>query len=373
MRIKSRLLKRLDAGIASASSTAQGACLSVQRALLLARHGQMAQAREQLTALHQLAFQHANAAPIAWLQFAEGLMCYYADFSDSGREDMAQALIKAQAHGDQALEALCEAWLAHLAYVRYDDAALLAHARACDTVAAEDDHGARFRLCTVIGLAYQSVSDEDACRAWYARARWHVQVDGDDAALSALMFNQAEMRVSQVRRHRLLAPQASGLHAVEGAAALLLGAHSVDHYDHAVGGSVQPDLTALLQAQVLSLDGRFEAAQQLYEKHLPQLREAGLVRLGCSRWADLAWCSLNAGKPTLAAQQAEHALQELSPGCDVDDRAVMHSRLAHVYAALGDPARAASHARQGEVEWQRYAAQLASRAQALRACDLVPR
>ena len=57
-KIKSRLLSRLDAEIAAASSHTQGACARAQRALLLARHGHMDAAREALTALHQLAFQH---------------------------------------------------------------------------------------------------------------------------------------------------------------------------------------------------------------------------------------------------------------------------------------------------------------------------
>ena len=200
MSIKSRLLKRLDAEIAAAAGAAQSACLKVQRAVLLARHGAMSQAREDLTSLHLLAFQHPNPELAAWLHFAEGLVSYYTDFSTAAQEKVvrAQAMAKAAALTD--LSALCCAWLAQFAYLRHDLGETLTHAAACDAQAKPDDHEARYRLCTVLGLSHDLTGRADLSRDWYAKARAHALADGDDASLSALMYNMAATRTAQVRR-----------------------------------------------------------------------------------------------------------------------------------------------------------------------------
>ena len=51
----------------------------------------MSQAREDLTSLHLLAFQHPNPELAAWLHFAEGLVSYYTDFSTAACSSMWQS------------------------------------------------------------------------------------------------------------------------------------------------------------------------------------------------------------------------------------------------------------------------------------------
>ena len=136
--------------------------------------------------------------------------------------------------------------------------------------------------------------------------------DGDDAALSALMFNMAQLRMVQAR-HDSLSNRASG------SKGLLLGADSIAHYDAAVGGSVMPGLTAILRAQILTVEGDFAAAMTLFESHLPAELVAGLARYGCSLLADLAWCRVNQGQPELALLQALEASTEGAPVLLVDE------------------------------------------------------
>lgn len=358
MSIQSRLLKRLDAEIVAAPTPVRQACLKAQRALLLARHGQMAGAREQLTALHQLAFQHPHPEIGAWLHFAEGLMSYYTDFSSAAQEKILRAQAIARSAGLDALAALSSAWLAQLAYVRHELAPMLAHARDCAQLAAADHHAARYRLCTVLGLAHHFAEQTEQAQAWYGKARAHAAADGDDASLSALMYNMAEMRTAQVRRRSLSKPAADG-------AGLLLGADSIKHYDAAVGGSVMPGLTPILRAQILTVEGDYAAARALFEAHLPQAMSAGLARLGSSLLAELAWCRVNTGQAEHALQQAREAEIELDPRCDVDDRAATHSRLAQVHRAVGDAAAAERHAALATAAWQEFAAQQRAWAEAL--------
>lgn len=367
--IKSRLLKRLDGEIAASTIPVRAACLKAQRAVLLARHGQMIEAREQLTALHQQAFQSPHPELGAWLHFAEGLMSYYTDFGNAARDKIMRAQAISRSAGLKPLEALSAAWLAQLAYVRHDIATLIAQARACDELAEPDHHGARFRLATVIGLAYQFTGDLEAAQAWFTKARGHAAAEGDDASLSALMYNMAEMRTAQARRDSLAQ---LATHQPNGAG-LLLGADSVKHYDAAVGGSAMPDLTPLLRAQILTVEGQYEAARELFEQHLPHAMSSGLERLGSSLLADLAWCRVNTGQAEHGLQQAREAEIELDPACDVDDRAITHSRLAQVFAALDDQTAAARHAAAAAEAWQEFAAQQAQWAKALAEAALLPK
>lgn len=367
--IKNRLLSRVEAEIAAATHQTQSACARARRALLLARHGRLDQARSELTGLHQLAFQHPHPELGAWLHFAEGLMSYYTDFSSSAHEKIARAQQIARAASLPALEALCAAWLAQLAYVRHASEEMLRQAELCDRLAAPDDHGARYRLCTVMGLAHQYADLNEPAQAWFSQARRHALIDGDDASVSALMYNMAEMRTAQARRASLVA----ALAAVSGGQGLLLGADSIKHYDAAMGGSVMPDLTPLLRAQILVVEGDFAQALALYEAHLPQAMASGLARLGSSLLADLAWCRVNLGQQEQGLLQAREAEFELDAHCDVDDRAATHSRLAQVYAALGQTYAAAQQAALAQAEWQEFAVQQTAWAGQLRAAAIQPR
>jgi hypothetical protein len=366
MSIKSRLLKRLDAEIAAAAASPQSARLKVRRAVVLVRHGHMSRAREDLTALHLAAFQHPNPEIAAWLHYAEGLVSYYTDFSSAAQEKVARAQAMAESAALSDLGALCSAWLAQFAYLRHDLAEMLAQAAACDAQAAADDHDARYRLCTVLGLAHDLTGRADLSRDWYAKARAHAQADGDDASLSALMYNMAATRTAQVRRGAL----SQGL--VQGSG-LLLGADSIRHYDAAVGGSVLPELTPVLCAQILTVEGSYEQALGLFEAHLPQTMASGLARWGGSLLADLAWCRVQLGQREVGLQQAREAESELGGLSDMDDRAATHSRLAQVFAALGETAAAAKHEEQAKSCWLEFAEQQRVWAEALSQSCLRPR
>ncbi|MDT8999637.1 hypothetical protein RQP53_10205 [Paucibacter sp. APW11] len=366
MQIKSRLLKQLDQQIAAAAAQpVLAACLKAKRAMLLARHGALAEAREQLTALHQLAFQHPHPEIGAWLHFAEGLMSYYTDFSSSTREKIQRAYAIAKSAGLSEIIALASAWLAQLAYVRHELPLMLELVRECQQASAPEHHVARARACMSMGLAWHYAGDTGEAQRWYERARSHALAEGDDASLSSLMFNMQAMRTAQSRRAVL-----SGR--AEPNAELLLGLDSVHHYDAAVSSRSLPNLTPVQRAQILVLQGQFEAARALYEEHLPLAMSRGLARLGSSLLADMAWCRVNCGQSEQALQQAREAEIELDPTCDVDDRAATHSRLCQIYEALGDGGAAQRHRDLAVQEWAEFARQQSDWLMQLRDAALQP-
>jgi len=359
MPIKSRWMRQLEASIQSAASAPEAACLRVQHAMLLVRQGQLAPARETLTSLHQLAFQHVLPELSAWLHLAEGLVAYYTDCSSAHAYDEVQrAYLIANSLGLAELESLASAWLADFSYVKLDLAAMIKHARDCLNQAADDHHAARTRLCMVLAAAHDFAGALAPAQLWYGAARRHASAQGDDVSLSALMYNMAEMRTAQARHAELT-------QAVHHQGPLLLGADSVRHFDAAIGGSAMSELTALLRAQVLTLQREFAQARALYEAHLPGAMSGGLARLGSSYLSELAWCCVNTGEAALARQHARMAEIELGPKCHTDDRAATHSRLAQVYEALSEPAQVALHTRQADLAWTEFEGLQASWREAL--------
>ncbi|MBB3194512.1 hypothetical protein [Roseateles terrae] len=349
--VKSRLFKQLDQQVATAQSPMASVAPRARRAMQLARHGALSEAREALTVLHQLSFQHPHAEIGAWLHLAEGLMAYYNGFAvQPALERITRAHAIATAHsalGD--VQVLADAWLAQLAYVRHELDALIHHARRCLAQARpEVDHGALARLSMALGVAWHFTGDSEVAQRWYQQARRHATAEGDDTTLSALMYNMAAMRVAQLRRDSL-----NGAVRVQ---EMLLSVDSVDHYDAAVGAAMMNELTPVLRAQVLTVEGRFEQARQLYEQHLPQAMAQGLERLGSSLLSDMAWCRANSGQQELALLQAREAEIELDPSCDLDDRAITHSRLAQVFRLLGQTDDAQRHEALADEVWGQYAA-----------------
>ncbi|MFT7776807.1 hypothetical protein [Roseateles sp.] len=347
VRLRSRLAQRLDAEIASAAAMpARAAVLQVQRAILWLRHGREAEAREELSRLQVRALAHPRVDLAAWLHLAEGLTAYFGAFGGGARERVRRALVMAQAGGLTTLKALCDAWLAQMAFVDRDIDLLVAHAAA--VLAAPADNAAACRVASALGMAWDLAQDEAAASAWYAWGRRAASADGDDAGLAALLYNQMQMRALRIR-HAALAGEPGE------APAVLLGVDSIGHFDDAVGGSARADLTPLLRAQLLTVQGDFTAAAALLEAHLPEAVGAGLARTGGSLLADLAWCWANTGEASraraLADQAAVEVLAEDSPHCDIDERAALHARLAQVYARLHEDGLAARHGDAAQEAW----------------------
>ena len=358
LKLRSRLALRLDAEIAAAAAVpARAAVLQAQRAILWLRHGRDAEAREELDRLHAGALVHPRVELAAWLHLAQGLMAYFGAFSGFGggaRERVRRARVMAAAARLRPLQALADAWLAQMDFVGRDIDSLIAHAQAALAVLGPDDHGAGYRVATALASAWSLAGGEAAASPWYAWARQHAIAEGDDAGLAALLYNQTQMRALRIR-HAALAGEPGE------APAVLLGVASVGHYDDSVGGSARGDLTPLLRAQLMTVQGDYAEEAALLEAQLPAAMAAGLARLGGSLLADLAWCWANTGDTTraraLADQAAVEVLAEDSPHCDLDERAALHARLAQVYARLNEAGLAARHGDAAQAAWADDAAQ----------------
>jgi hypothetical protein len=336
---------------------ARAAVLQVQRAILWLRHGREAEAREELDRLHARALVHPRIELAAWLHLAEGLMAYFgafSGFSGGARERVRRAQVMANVAGLKPLQAQADAWLAQIDFVGRDIAGLIRHAQAALTALGPTDHGAAYRVATALASAWSMAAGEAAASPWYAWARQHAIAEGDDAGLAGLLYNLTQMRALRIR-HAALAGEPGE------APAALLGVESIGRYDDAVGGSARGDLTPLLHAQLMTVQGDYAEAAVMLEAQLPAAMAAGLARLGGSLLADLAWCWANTGEVLRARALADQAAIEVRAEddtyCDLDERAALHARLAQVYAKLREDGLAARQADAAAIAWAQDAAQ----------------
>lgn len=331
------LRSRLEAAITQACDATNALCLRAERAALLARLGQVQQARAELSVLRALEMNRPNPRLDAWLCLAEGLADYFDDLQTTARARMLEAYSRSLPVREPALHALAAAWLAHLDYMRRDIDGLVRHVAQALHLAGADDDAARSRACLVVAEAWHSAGRFDKAMPWYRCARLHASHLGDEATQLAVMHNMAWQRVRELRQQVVFG--ACGADDVQQA---LLGAESTERFGTSVGtGGLLLGLLPLLRAQVLTLLGEPAQALALYDIELPRL-PPGLQRLEPGLRADVAWCQLQLGDRLAAAASCEAALASLSTAFPPDDRAYALARSALVRLGLGDAPRAAS-------------------------------
>lgn len=339
---RSRLLAALDAAIKASANPIEAQCLRAERAALLARQGQLERARGAIDELNtQLAWQPNNPLLRGWLALAEGLHGYYSVIGRGAQDTVETAYALAREGGPAArrLHATAAAWLANMAFANDDMPRMAALVREALDVAAPEHRGARARAALVAGYAYHFAGAVERAQRWYEASRRHAIAEGDEAHLSALMHNQAWMRASQARM-ALLFDAADDGRAVTQA---LMGAESIGHYDAGIGTASLGSLVPMLRAQVLTAQGRWAEALELFVANFDTALTEGLKRIAPCLLADRAWCEWQLGRPERARTLAGAAEQALSEPCDTDDRAMALARLAQVREALGEADVAARH------------------------------
>ena len=345
----SRLLTRLEAEIAAATHPLRADCLRAERAGLLARLGQLGEARQVLSTLQGQYANRPHAVMSAWLSLGEGLLGYYSDMGTSTQDRMRRAYALSGAARDMRLHALCAAWLAHSEYVNDDLGAMARHAAEAVRLSDPTDHGTRARACLVIAQGYHLSGRFDRAQPWYAKVRLHGHADGDEATLSALMHNMAWMHTNHVRQKMLSEPGGEQMVITP---QMLMGAESTETFDNLSGMLALDALVPMLRAQVHSLLGNWAESLALSEAYFSQAMAQGMGHMQASLRAEMAWCRSRLGQASRALQDAKAAALAVEKERDLDDRAAAHSRLAQVFAQSGDADAAERHARRAASDWQ---------------------
>jgi hypothetical protein len=343
---RSRLLATLEEAIKKATSPIEAQCLRAERAALLARQGQLERAQGVIDELNsQLAWQPHNNLVRGWVALAEGLHGYYSVIGIGGHEQMELAYKLAHDSGPAGtrLRATTAAWLANLAFGDEDAARMVALIREALDTAAPEHRGARARATLVAGFAYHFGGQSARAQPWYEASRRHAIADGDEAHLSALMHNQAWMRAAQARMALLFDDRGGAPGDMQAVTQALVGAESIGHYDAGIGTASLGSLVPMLRAQVLTSQGRWAEALDLFTANFDSALSEGLKRIAACLLADRAWCEWHEGRADKARALAGAAEQALTEPIDTDDRAMALARLAQLRGALGEGGMAAKH------------------------------
>ena len=116
----SRLLRALEIRIAKCRDPLQNTCLRAEKAALLARQGQLEQARAELAAIHARYDRQPNAVVSAWVSLAEGLIVYFSNLGVAAIDKIKRSLALSEAVGARPIQALSAAWLAQMTFSRLD-------------------------------------------------------------------------------------------------------------------------------------------------------------------------------------------------------------------------------------------------------------
>lgn len=347
----SRLLRQLDAALATEADPVRGACLRARRALQWARLGRHAEARDELAAIREAFGAAPQAEVTAWVNLAEAVSGAYDHPGPQAQDRLERALLLARAIGHAELQALCAAWLAHLDFNASRFQPMVGHAAQALQLAAPEHHAVHARVCLVVADAHHYADCFEQARPWYEAARRHALVDGDHATVSAILHNLTIFRVNNVR----MAAVFGGVDA-QRAALALLEAESARHYEAGIGITELGPFQPLPQAQLLTVIGRWEQALALFRQHVELAAAHGMERMLLPCLADMAWCWLQLGRADDAQATLARAQAQPLDGVEPDDLACAHLRFAQLHAAAGDAAQAAACRARADAELGRYRA-----------------
>jgi hypothetical protein len=335
-----RLRQRLESAIPRATSRVVAGRLRGELAGLLARHGELDRARDEIAKLRAEFRFEPDAGVTAWVSLAEGLLDYYEDLDTGCRDRLQRAYSLASAAQMRPLQALSTAWLALLDYVQHDVDSMAQRLRHAFDLSTPDDHGVRARAGLVAAQGYHWSGHMERAQPWYDSARQHALADGDEAMMSAVLYNRYAIqmnlqREAEAQRVVDVGTQPTAETLAKLASDALRGAESTERFDQMVGATSLHVLHPLMRAQLLTIQGQFDEARGLFAQHYEVGLQQGMKSKAALLLADRAWCEVRCGEVGKGLGLAHEAEAGLAALGDADDDAAARCRLVQVYEACG--------------------------------------
>lgn len=347
--MRSSYLDFLNSSIASGSTGISLAYLRAERAAYLARLGETAMARNEVKVIQVENRTKADARLSVLVNIADGLCHYYDNMGDESRDRFLRAYTVARAARIHDLTSRAAAWLALVAYGSYDFDAMATYLD--QSITSENtDQSSRARALLIVATTVHLANRFDLARPWYQRARYLAAEIGDGASISAIMHNMASIWSTNLRNASL-----GGIETADKSRTALLGVISTMNFDDLIGGTSLPIFTPLIQAQLLSIDGKIAEALELYDVHLANLKIDAVP--GWQKWllADRAWCLLQMGYADRARDEFDALFGALSEDDHVDDLAATLIRLSDGYRLLEIEERSGQCRMRAQDRWLAFA------------------
>lgn len=346
--MNSRYLASLNAKLAQTHEGSQRNYLLADRAAYLARLGDIGSSRRELELLRTAKEFSGDGRLTALVNFADGLCHYYQDMSGESRDRLARSYALAIATENDDVASRAAAWLALIAYGKYDFSLMSRHLTASAECRVRDPVS-NARNALTLALTTHLANRFDLARQWYQRAHHSAAEVEDDAMISAILHNMSSILVTNIR-NSILGP----IDTSDEPSLALAGISSTTNFDGILGSTSQPVFTPLVKAQLLSLEGRHQDALSLYESNMKEMHIS--ASNGWQAWltADWAWCLLKTGDVEGARTRFDFASGMLQDRDHIDDRAAALKRMSMGYLELGNEERSVEFGARADDYWQSF-------------------
>jgi tetratricopeptide (TPR) repeat protein len=281
------------------------------------------------------------------IHIAEGLFNYFSGTGIVGDDSMERAYALSVAGGERQLQATSASWLAQWEYSKFNFKAMWRYVAESLRLAEAENSAAISRACLVCAQALHLAGRTDLSRIWYRKSHETASRVQDDATVGAILHNTSWLQMLHMRQTIL-----TGLGQIQDGRQALLNAKSTENFDLLHGKSSWNELKPLLQAQILSLDDKFEEALAIYLNNIDAIQTAGRLRASLS--ADVAWCLSRQARNGEALGWAGTSEEGLSEVSQLDDRAAAHSMLSRTYSNLSMFEKSQAHTKYATDLWSEH-------------------
>ncbi len=332
----SPLVNRLEKAYQATSEPVERALLSAQIACYQARVGEFEDAERRRSALRKDFGDGRSARVSILIMCLDGLLLYFKDLDRNARDRLFRANLISVACREKGLMALTAAWLAHIDFNIGQYELMAQEIANCQLVLDADDGTAACRVALVLGDAFSYAQKLESARRWYEHARHIATRIGDQAAVGAITYNRAALRVSAARVGGLAAPCSA-----EDIAFANVEVRSAVNYQALAGLSSLDHLLRSASIGVMMLEERYKdaciAIASLIDLSSAPSESAELALLH----ADQARCLARLGQFEQARECALKAKAIQTEKFDADDRALILDALRQFHTATGDETEAA--------------------------------
>ncbi len=318
------------------------ALIRVDLAVYWARVGDEAAAERERQDLRR-EFGDARSPRVSiGIMILEALQAYYSRLDPGARDRLMRASLLSKSFKDAGLIAQTSSWLAHIELngARFD--LMVKELKVAVEAAAKLDGSSDFTRCRIaltLGDANLIVGRLTASQAWYDVARREANEVGDHAAVGAMTYNRAALRVARARFEDV-AKIESGIDR----SLLRLDVESAVNYQSAARLRSLEHLLSTAKASLLIYQGRYADAIPIIE---PLLASPEVAQKSAQRFlleADLALALVETGRLEAARQGIASLAESINDGTSIpsDDFALIASSVSKALSCLNQDDEAGS-------------------------------
>lgn len=202
--MKDLLQERLEVSSRSCRDPVQKSLIDAERAYHLARTGGFEAARELLAAIRELSRTCFAPSVAIWVMLSEGIIEFFEDLNPRAYDRFRRAYALSVSLGDEDLQALTSAWMAHIEFNQRDYIGMASSANRCLAIYPRGQSSSHMRMFMVFANSNLYAGNVTKANEYFDRARSIALSDGDRASVGAVVYNRAVLMLNNFRLQKFL-------------------------------------------------------------------------------------------------------------------------------------------------------------------------